>query len=149
MTARVILNDHGDLQGLADDDHTQYLLLAGRAGGQVAFGGTAAGNILDLQGADASPDTGILRFNSPVTNTYDTISNTTPAQAFCNTWNPTATISAPYVGGYLSVAYNFTVTTGVYIPATFSDTAISAVSIGVHGPRLAGGRSRIFGLHIH
>ncbi|MGI9486182.1 MAG: hypothetical protein ACR2RF_09965 [Geminicoccaceae bacterium] len=128
MTARALYDDHGNLVGLGDDDHTQYLLLAGRSGGQIAFGGTVAGNILDLQGADAAPDTGIVRINSPVTNAYDTISNTTPAQAFCNTWNPTATITGAYIGGYLSVGYTFTVSTGVYIPATFSDTGISAIA---------------------
>lgn len=43
--------DHGAaLTGLGDDDHTQYLLLAGRAGGQVAKGGTAASEVLDLYG---------------------------------------------------------------------------------------------------
>jgi len=39
--------DHGSaLTGLSDDDHTQYLLLAGRAGGQIIVGGTAASNNL-------------------------------------------------------------------------------------------------------
>lgn len=42
--------DHGaDLTGLADDDHTQYALLAGRAGGQTLIGGTAASENLTLQ----------------------------------------------------------------------------------------------------
>ena len=41
--------DHGALLGLADDDHLQYLLLAGRAGGQVANGGTAANDDLELK----------------------------------------------------------------------------------------------------
>jgi uncharacterized protein YndB with AHSA1/START domain len=40
--------DHGLLTGLADDDHTQYLLLAGRAGGQAAIGGTGGGENLTL-----------------------------------------------------------------------------------------------------
>jgi len=43
------VTDHGALTGLADDDHTQYLLLAGRAGGQTAIGGTAASENLTLQ----------------------------------------------------------------------------------------------------
>ncbi len=39
--------DHGlALTGLTDDDHTQYVLLAGRAGGQTIVGGTASGNNL-------------------------------------------------------------------------------------------------------
>jgi len=41
--------DHGELSGLLDDDHTQYALLSGRAGGQTLIGGTAAGNNLTLQ----------------------------------------------------------------------------------------------------
>lgn len=36
------VTDHGALTGLTpDDDHTQYALLAGRAGGQTLYGGTA------------------------------------------------------------------------------------------------------------
>lgn len=42
-------HDHGNLDGLADDDHTQYGLLAGRSGGQTLIGGTAANNDLTLQ----------------------------------------------------------------------------------------------------
>jgi len=43
------VTDHGALTGLGDDDHTQYLLLAGRATGQVATGGTASGDDLTLR----------------------------------------------------------------------------------------------------
>jgi len=41
--------DHGALTGLGDDDHTQYMLLAGRSGGQIATGGTASGDDLTLR----------------------------------------------------------------------------------------------------
>lgn len=41
--------DHGSLSGLGDDDHTQYVLLAGRSGGQSIVGGTAASNNLNLE----------------------------------------------------------------------------------------------------
>lgn len=37
------VTDHGSLADLVADDHHQYLLLAGRAGNQVAYGGIAAG----------------------------------------------------------------------------------------------------------
>ena len=46
--------DHGGLAGLADDDHTQYALLAGRSGGQTWIGGTATGNKLILQANSAN-----------------------------------------------------------------------------------------------
>lgn|SRR3990167_242729 len=42
-------NDHGLLDGLTDDDHTQYALLDGRSGGQTLIGGTLASNDLTLQ----------------------------------------------------------------------------------------------------
>jgi hypothetical protein len=35
--------DHGGLAGLTDDDHSGYDKLAGRAGGQTSYGGTASG----------------------------------------------------------------------------------------------------------
>lgn len=38
------ITDHGDLDGLGDDDHTQYLLLAGRTGGQTLLS-TAVGDV--------------------------------------------------------------------------------------------------------
>jgi hypothetical protein len=41
-------SDHGGLTGLLDDDHSQYLLLNGRSGGQVAYGGTDVNNSLSL-----------------------------------------------------------------------------------------------------
>ncbi|KKN82262.1 hypothetical protein LCGC14_0310750 [marine sediment metagenome] len=40
---------HGSLAELSDDDHSIYLLLAGRSGGQTAIGGTASGEDLTLQ----------------------------------------------------------------------------------------------------
>lgn len=42
--------DHGAaLTGLTDDDHTQYVLLAGRSGGQVIYGGTGSGDDLTFK----------------------------------------------------------------------------------------------------
>jgi hypothetical protein len=42
------VTEHGLLDGLADDGHTQYALLTGRAGGQTFTGGTESGNNLTL-----------------------------------------------------------------------------------------------------
>lgn len=42
--------DHGGLGGLTDDDHTGYARLAGRASGQILYGGTAASENLRLDG---------------------------------------------------------------------------------------------------
>lgn len=46
--------DHGLLLGLSDDDHSQYLLLAGRAGGQIANGGNASEDDLCLRSTSHS-----------------------------------------------------------------------------------------------
>jgi len=48
-TAMSGTTDHGALSGLADDDHTQYALLAGRSGGQVLRGGTASGDDITIR----------------------------------------------------------------------------------------------------
>lgn len=40
--------DHGELDGLTDDDHTQYANLSGRSGGQILIGGLKSGETLQL-----------------------------------------------------------------------------------------------------
>ena len=100
----------------------QDLLRLSTTGGSIA-GGSNAGNILTLEGAlAASLDTGIVQVNSPVTFAYDTFSNTTPAQQFLMQWGPSVTANGSYVGGCLQTEAVFDVTTGVFIPAIFSDT---------------------------
>lgn len=55
--------DHGELSGLADDDHTQYALLAGRTSGQTLNGGTASSGNLDLDSTSDSTK-GAIRIKS-------------------------------------------------------------------------------------
>lgn len=64
--------DHGVLTGLADDDHTQYGLLAGRASGQTLIGGTAASEVLRLQ-STAHASKGVVRFGAGSTSYYDEV----------------------------------------------------------------------------
>jgi len=49
---------HGVLTGLTADDHLQYALLAGRAGGQVLVGGTATTDALTLRATSGVGTTG-------------------------------------------------------------------------------------------
>lgn len=95
---------------------------------QVLYGDIVAGGTLTLQGAQNTPDVGILQVNSPVTFNYDTFSNTTPAQQFLMRWAPTVAASGAYIGGALQTAAVFTVTSGVFIPAIFSDTNIYQIA---------------------
>ena len=58
--------DHGLLMGLADDDHLQYALLVGRAGGQQLIGGTAANERLILE-STSNVTKGIVEVLDPLT----------------------------------------------------------------------------------
>lgn len=68
------VTDHGSLADLIADDHHQYLLLAGRAGGQIAIGGTAAGEDLTLQ-STAHATRGSVIFGLAGTSVYDEVND--------------------------------------------------------------------------
>ena len=63
--------DHGGLGGVSDDDHSIYALLAGRAGGQVLTGGTAASENLALR-STAHATKGKILFGASA---YDELNN--------------------------------------------------------------------------
>jgi hypothetical protein len=65
ITADVIQSglDHGSISGLSDDDHSQYALLAGRSGGQVLKGDTAASGNLTIN-STANATKGKILFGS-------------------------------------------------------------------------------------
>lgn len=48
LNGSTLVIDHGTLNGLLDDDHTQYLLLAGRTGGQAIVGNISISGTLDV-----------------------------------------------------------------------------------------------------
>lgn len=62
--------DHGSVSGLSDDDHAQYALLAGRAGGQSLTGGTAASESLTLESTSHGTK-GYILFSSKAAPTTD------------------------------------------------------------------------------
>lgn len=62
---------HSTLSGLTSgDDHTQYVLLTGRSGGQILIGGTGGGNSLNLR-STSNPTKGKVTFGSSETTVYD------------------------------------------------------------------------------
>ena len=66
--------DHGSIAGLGDDDHSQYALLAGRAGGQTLFGGVATSESLVLKSTShATKGTVQLRDASSITLVADNV----------------------------------------------------------------------------
>lgn len=52
---------HNQLLGLSADDHSQYLLLAGRTGGQTVTGTSSSDNVLNVNASVSSPSGSILR----------------------------------------------------------------------------------------
>jgi len=60
LAAAIAIVDHGAVLGLSDDDHTIYVLLVGRAGGQSITGGTAASESLTLQSTSDATKGSIL-----------------------------------------------------------------------------------------
>lgn len=63
--------DHGTLSGIADDDHTQYALLAGRGANQTLRGGIATGNTLALYD-NAVDQRGVVIQNAAISPHADT-----------------------------------------------------------------------------
>ena len=113
--------DHDLLDGLGDDDHSQYLLLAGRAGGQNAIGGLAAGEELGLRGS-ADANLGLLRAQSPIV-----FNDVTPAVAlspYSIDDSSVQTINQAYVGGTYSDRKTITFTNSLFVYETLRGSPI-------------------------
>lgn len=115
-TSHNILLDNGP----PSDDHPQYLHLPGRAGGQVAHGGTAAGEELELRGS-TDADRGIVRLSSPIEIDYDYTD--TPFLQYID-FQPVIPSSGLAVGGFITSRPDITVDSGVFIFATVRDLGI-------------------------
>lgn len=90
------VSDHGLLTGLGDDDHTEYVLLAGRSGGQLINGGTAASEELILRGT-TNANLGLIRARSPIT--FDDVSAANALQPYSIRDASTASFTAAFIGG--------------------------------------------------
>jgi hypothetical protein len=110
--------DHGLLLGLADDDHLQYLLLAGRAGGQAAFGGTAATEALALRGS-TDADLGFLDVFSPIRMDVDWTVTTTVNLI---EWATIIPSSGGAVAAFIRVNPEISIDNGIFIFSTVFDT---------------------------
>jgi hypothetical protein len=92
----------------------QYLLLAGRAGGQFAFGGTGASEELELRGT-TNANLGIVRSWSPIE--VEDITAAAALQTHAYQFQPTQTIGGgPFVGGGVNISptINFTFPTFIW-----------------------------------
>ena len=118
--------DHGALGGLADDDHTQYAALAGRAGGQTLVGGTASGDDLTLQSSSDGTKGSILLGTSA----YDEVNN----RLGIGTATPTVQLDVVgdgAISGDLAVAGTITSAGFVSPQASVSLTAANIIGMSV------------------
>lgn len=104
--------DHGALAGLGDDDHAQYLLLAGRAGGQAAIGGTGASEELNLRGS-SNANLGLIRSQSPIV--FDDQSAANALSPYFVQAIPTQSFSGVFIGGGVDMSPTVTFTGGTFI----------------------------------
>lgn len=112
---------HSQLSGLLVDDHTQYLLLAGRAGGQTAIGGTGLNDSLVLE-ATSNAGGGLVETNHPLRLNY-TEGNTSGEQSGM-IWEPTFTTAGAYLGQMIRNDADITYTNSFYIYASVLDRSI-------------------------
>lgn len=99
ITASVLAGgiDHNSLANLTvGDPHTQYLILAGRAGGQIAHGGTAAGEDLELR-STAHATKGSIILND-FTELWPAMTVGSGATVNAAQWAPTFTLSGVATG---------------------------------------------------
>ena len=116
--------NHSLLTNLAADDHAQYLLLAGRAGGQQAFGGTAASEELQLRGS-TDANLGVLRMQSPVLFDAYTISG----QPYAFSYAATETPPGAFIGGGLNMSGDITTASGTFIYESFRGAPIIRTAV--------------------
>ena len=113
------LLDHGLLLGLADDDHLQYLLLAGRAGGQSAFGGTGAAEALTLTGSTNATG-GTVLVDCAMEIDFDWTVN---IGSNALVWNTTIPASGGALAGMIQRAQTITIDNALFITSTVDDVS--------------------------
>lgn len=107
MTARLVISLAEQLQGIED-----YLFLPGRAGGQQAFGGTGAGQELQLRGS-TSTNLGLIRAQSPIV--FDDVIPASSLSAYSISDQNTQTINGGYIGGTFADIKNITFTNITFV----------------------------------
>jgi len=126
---QITTRDHDLLTGLTDDDHTQYALLAGRAGGQsLSLGkGTSPSYVLDIVN-DSTTDEYALSIRNSAANT--TGNKIRFYQSRGTIASPSVNTAGDTLGGFCFYGYTNTAkeSAGIYAVAKTNFTASSAES---------------------
>ncbi len=146
------VTDHGALTGLSDDDHTQYVQLIGRSGGQIIVGGTGTTDDLVFQttsgvgasGADMifrGGNNGATEFARFLNTGFFGIGTTAPAAKLeVNTVvTPSTTVTAAYfsnkttgtnAGASIRLGYDASTANTVGISGYYNTTNGSGTQLG-------------------
>ncbi len=127
MTAKLVITEHDQLGGLANDEHLQYLLLSGRSGGQSAVGGTGASEELALRGT-SNANLGQIRIQSPII--IDDVSAALALNPYSIRDNASFTVTGGYVGGVFADQRTITFQNSTFIYETLR--ASPAITSGVN-----------------
>ena len=143
---------HGDLTGLAaGDPHTQYLLLAGRAGGQTAIGGTASGENLTLQSTAHATRGGIvLSDNTAIATTVEAYQRLAIGGTIASASDTMMTInsSGTFTIGHVNVSVLANILGGTIARAGFAGVAAQSIVRVSGGATGAGSISSLRSLEI-
>jgi phosphoribosylanthranilate isomerase len=149
---------HGNLTGLLNDNHTQYVLLAGRSGGQTLISGTASGNNLILRSTSNATKGSVLIDETTASTTNSSgslvvsggigLSNTTDATSSINggtftTAGGIAIAKKAFIGTDLSIGGNITSGTWAGTNLTVSVGGTGASTLNSNSILLGNGGSTI------
>lgn len=107
--------DHGSIAGLLDDDHTQYVLLAGRSGGQSVFGSPTNAENISI-GGNPGANPGFINADSPIIfGPYQG----NPAAAYGFSYTQTENFPGVFIGGGLNFSGIISHSSTVFIYESF------------------------------
>jgi hypothetical protein len=129
---------HSSLTGLTSDDHTQYTLLAGRAGGQILTGGTAASNVLTLRSTTNATKGSVL-----IDETTVSTSTTTGALRVAG---GTGIVGNLFTGGTGNFAGILNATSGTASTSTTTGALVIIGGTGISGNLFTGGTGNFAGI---
>ncbi len=122
---------HSSLTGLTvGDDHTQYALLAGRVGGQILTGGTAASNTLTLRSTTNATKGSVL-----IDETTTSSSTTTGA---LRVGGGVGIVGNTFIGGTGNIAGVLSATSGTASTSTGTGALVVTGGVGISGSAFIG-----------
>lgn len=123
------ISDHNSLQNLTvGDPHTQYLLLAGRAGGQIANGGTASADELVLFGS-TNAALGRIRIRSPLEVGLNAGVGVEAGDQTAIRYRPTFTTGAAYIGGFIDSRADITYNNAVFVWGLLTEASVYRAAV--------------------